>query len=251
MEETQTPPVKDGTLSKEVVAGKEGNPVKGDAPVKECAAVREGNSTKEFATVKADAPVEGNNPVQVDTPLKAETTVKEETQVLKKTERAWYALYTNSRAEKRVSDRINEMGVETFLPLQKTLRQWSDRKKLVEKPLISSYVFVKAIPKEFFPIRTIDGVVKFIMIQGKPVAIPEQQITNLRILCGSDANVEVSSDVYTEGDKVEVIVGSLTGLQGELIRVGRKHKVVIRIIQPGMNLTVDIKSNAIRKLEKN
>ena len=251
MEETQTPPVKDGTLSKEVVAGKEGNPVKGDAPVKECAAVREGNSTKEFATVKADAPVEGNNPVQVDTPLKAETTVKEETQVLKKTERAWYAVYTNSRAEKRVSDRINEMGIETFLPLQKTLRQWSDRKKLVEKPLISSYVFVKAVPKEFFPIRTIDGVVKFIMIQGKPVAIPEQQITNLRILCGSDAKVRLSGDVYAEGDKVEVIVGSLTGLQGELIRVGRKHKVVIRIIQPGMNLTVDIKTNAIRKLEKN
>jgi len=215
MEETQTPPVKEGNPSKEGAAVKEGNPVKGDAPIK------------------------------------AETPVKDETPVVKKTERAWYAVYTNSRAEKRVSDRINEMGVETFLPLQKTLRQWSDRKKLVEKPLISSYVFVKAIPKEFFPIRTVDGVVKFIMIQGKPVAIPEQQITNLRILCGSDASVEVSSDVYAEGDKVEVILGSLTGLQGELIRVGRKHKVVIRIIQPGMNLTVDIKSNAIRKLEKN
>ncbi|MFN2314832.1 MAG: hypothetical protein ABR531_10255, partial [Bacteroidales bacterium] len=73
---------------------------------------------------------------------------------------------------------------------------------------------------------------------------------NLRILCGSDAAVEVSNDVYAEGDRVEVIVGSLTGLRGELIRVGRKHKVVIRIIQPGMNLTVDIKTNAIRKLEK-
>ncbi len=196
-------------------------------------------------------PVKEGIPVKGDAPVKAETPVKDETPVAKKTERAWYAVYTNSRAEKRVSDRINEMGVETFLPLQKTLRQWSDRKKLVEKPLISSYVFVKAIPKEFFPIRTVDGVVKFIMIQGKPVAIPEQQITNLRILCGSDASVEVSSDFYAEGDKVEVIVGSLTGLQGELIRVGRKHKVVIRIIQPGMNLTVDIKSNAIRKLEKN
>jgi len=190
-------------------------------------------------------------PVKEEMPVREGTPVKEDTPVNKKTERAWYALYTNSRAEKRVSDRINEMGIETFLPLQKTLRQWSDRKKLIEKPLISSYVFVKAIPKEFFPIRTTDGVVKFIMIQGKPVAIPEAQITNLRILCGSDANVEVSSDVYAEGDKVEVIVGSLTGLRGELIRVGRKHKVVIRIIQPGMNLTVDIKTNAIRKLEKN
>lgn len=170
--------------------------------------------------------------------------------MIKKPERAWYAIYTNSRAEKRVNDRLSELEIETYLPLQKTLRQWSDRRKLVEKPLISSYVFVRCTPKEFFTVRTTDGVVKFITIQGKPVPIPEDQITNLRILCGSDAEVEVSSDVYAKGDQVEVTVGSLTGLRGELIRVGKKHKVVIRIIQPGMNLTVDIKTNAIRKLEK-
>ncbi len=169
---------------------------------------------------------------------------------LVKPEKGWYAIYTHSRAEKRVSDRLTENGIETFLPLQKTLRQWSDRKKLVEKPLISSYVFVKVLPKDFFTVRTTDGVVKFIMLQGKPVVIPEIQITNLRILCGSDADVTVSSDVYAKGDTVEVIYGSLTGLRGELIRVGRKHKVVIRIIQPGMNLTVDIKTTSIRKLEK-
>jgi transcription antitermination factor NusG len=169
---------------------------------------------------------------------------------LKKPQKAWYAVYTNSRAEKRVSDRIGELGIETFLPLQKTLRQWSDRKKVIEKPLISSYVFVNIFPREYFAVRKIDGVVKFIMIEGKPVPIPEAQLNNLRILCGSDAEVEISADVYEKGDLVEVIVGSLTGLRGELIRVGRKHKVVIRIIQPGMNLTVDIKANSIRKLEK-
>lgn len=169
---------------------------------------------------------------------------------LKKPQKAWYAVYTNSRAEKRVSDRINELGIETFLPLQKTLRQWSDRKKVIEKPLISSYVFVKIFPREYFAVRKIEGVVKFIMIERKPIPIPEEQITNLRILCGSDVEVEMSNNVYAKGDLVEVVVGSLTGLRGELIRVGRKHKVVIRIIQPGMNLTVDIKTNSIRKLEK-
>jgi transcription antitermination factor NusG len=188
-------------------------------------------------------------PAQTPQPAQPETgpPLKE----LKKPLKAWYAVYTNSRAEKRVSDRLTEMDIETFLPLQKTLRQWSDRKKLVEKPLISSYVFVRIFPKEYFTVRKVDGVVKFIMIQARPVPIPDAQIKNLRILCGSDAEVELSTDVYAQGDMVEVTVGSLTGLRGELIRVGRKHKVVIRIIQPGMNLTVDIKTNAIRKLEKN
>ena len=192
-------------------------------------------------------PPAATSPAAVISPAAAAPLLPKE---LKKPEKAWYAVYTNSRAEKRVSDRISELGIETFLPLQKTLRQWSDRKKVVEKPLISSYVFVKIIPRDYFTVRKIDGVVKFIMIQGKPVPIPEVQITNLRILCGSDAEVELSADVYEKGDQVVVTVGSLTGLRGELIRVGRRHKVVIRIIQPGMNLTVDIKTNAIRKLEK-
>ena len=61
----------------------------------------------------------------------------------------WYAIYTNPRAEKLVHLRLEETGVEAFLPLQKTYRQWSDRKKLVEKPLLSSYVFVKVMPKQF------------------------------------------------------------------------------------------------------
>ena len=93
--------------------------------------------------------------------------VKEEIPALVKPEKGWYAIYTHSRAEKRVSDRLTEAGIETFLPLQKTLRQWSDRKKLVEKPLISSYVFVKVVPREFFTVRKTDGVVKFIMLAGQ------------------------------------------------------------------------------------
>ena len=170
--------------------------------------------------------------------------------VRKKPESHWYAVYTHSRAEKRVNDRLIEAGIETFLPMQKTLRQWSDRKKLVEKPLISSYIFVKVVPKHFLAVRKTEGVVKLITLDSKPVVIPEDQMKNLRILCSSDADVMVSDKVYLKGDMVEVIYGSLTGLRGELIRVGRKHKVIIRILEPGMNLTVDITTVAIRKLEK-
>jgi transcription antitermination factor NusG len=171
--------------------------------------------------------------------------------VRKKPESHWYAVYTHSRAEKRVSERLEEAGIETFLPMQKTLRQWSDRKKMVEKPIISSYVFVKVLPKEFLAVKKTEGVVKIITLDSKPVIIPEDQMKNLRILCSSDADVMVSEKVYLKGDLVEVIYGSLTGLRGELVRVGRKHKVIIRILEPGMNLTVDIKTIAIRKLEKN
>ena len=77
--------------------------------------------------------------------------------VKKAAESKWYAVYTNPRAEKQVHKRLIEAGIESFLPLQKTLRQWSDRKKVVEKPLISSYVFVKASFKQFATIFKIYG----------------------------------------------------------------------------------------------
>ena len=179
------------------------------------------------------------------------STEQTEAPVRKKPESHWYAVYTHSRAEKRVNERLNEVGIKTFLPMQKTLRQWSDRKKMIEKPLISSYVFVKVVPREFPAVRKIDGVVKIITIDHKPVVIPEEQMKNLHILCSSDVDILVSEKVYLKGDLVEVIYGSLTGLRGELVRVGRKHKVIIRILEPGMNLTVDIQAVAIRKLEKN
>lgn len=180
---------------------------------------------------------------------KQEVMNKDEMPRIKKPVSHWYAVYTHSRAEKKVDKRLKEAGVETFLPLQKTLRQWSDRKKLIDKPVISSYIFVKVVPREFLTVMKTEGVVKIITIEGKPVKIPEHQMMNLRILCNSDADVVVNENIYLKGDMVEVIYGSLTGLKGELIRVGRKHKVVIRILEHGMNLTVDITAAAIRKLK--
>lgn len=135
----------------------------------------------------------------------------------------WYAIYTHPRAEKLVHSRLLETGVETFLPLQKTYRQWSDRKKLVEKPLLSSYVFVKVIPKNFPLVYKINGVVKFVSFEGKPVAIPQRQIDNLRLLVDSDAEIEVTGESFAKGDNVRVMSGSLIGLTGELINIKGKE----------------------------
>jgi transcriptional antiterminator RfaH len=169
----------------------------------------------------------------------------------KSAKRYWYAVYTHSRAEKKVAQRIEEIGLEVFLPLQKCIRKWSDRRKIIDRPIISSYVFVRIRKTDIYKVLRLSGVVKFIMFDGVPVKIPEEQMINLKILSNSDADVFVSQEVFLKGDLVEVIYGSLTGLKGELVRVGKKRKVVMRIISSELNLTVDIKTIAIRKLEKN
>jgi len=163
-------------------------------------------------------------------------------------EEKWYALYTRPRAEKLVYQRLVEAGIETFLPLQKTYRMWSDRKKLVEKPLLSSYVFVKTNKKSFPKVYKTNGVVKFISFEGQPVSIPQNQIDNLRLLINSDAPIEVSSEKFATGDNVEVINGSLIGLTGELIKIGSKNRVIVRIDRLDQNLILKIPKVFLRKV---
>lgn len=162
----------------------------------------------------------------------------------------WYAVYTNPRAEKLVHARLAEAGVESFLPLQKTYRIWSDRKKLVEKPLLSSYVFVFVQPVDFPKVYKINGIVKFVSFEGHPVSIPQVQIDNLKLLINSDAEITVTSGKFREGDSVEVITGALTGLRGELIMVAGKKRVGIRIDRLDQNLIVKIPVSFLRKIKR-
>jgi transcriptional antiterminator RfaH len=176
-------------------------------------------------------------------------TVKEiKTFKTNKSEDKWYALYTRPRAEKLVFQRLVEAGIETFLPLQKTYRMWSDRKKLVEKPLLSSYIFVRTSKKSFPKVYKTNGVVKFVSFEGQPVSIPQNQIDNLRLLIDSDAEIEVTSDKFAQGDNVEVINGSLIGLTGELIRIGSKNRVVVRIDRLDQNLILKIPKAFLKKV---
>jgi transcriptional antiterminator RfaH len=170
------------------------------------------------------------------------------THIKKQTDPKWYAVYTNPRAEKQVRDRLLEAGVEVFLPLQKTYRIWSDRKKLVEVPLLSSYVFVKVIPKEFPKVYQAYGVVRFVTFEGQPASIPQKQIDNLRLLINSDAEIEVSSEKFEMGDCVEVVRGALIGLTGELVTIGSHSRVVVRIDRLDQNLIVNIPMTFLRRL---
>ena len=163
-------------------------------------------------------------------------------------EEKWYALYTRPRAEKLVYQRLVEAAIETFLPLQKTYRMWSDRKKLVEKPLLTSYIFVRTSKKNFPKVYRTNGVVKFVSFEGQPVSIPQNQIDNLRLLINSDAEIEVSAEKFEKGDNVEVINGSLIGLTGELIRIGSKNRVVVRIDRLDQNLILKIPMSFLKKV---
>ncbi|MFZ4400154.1 MAG: UpxY family transcription antiterminator [Bacteroidales bacterium] len=162
----------------------------------------------------------------------------------------WYALYTFPRFEKKVYSRLIDRKIEAYLPLQKKLRKWKDRKKWIEEPLIRSYVFVKASELEYYDILNIDGAVRYISFSGKAAAIPEWQILAMQKLVNTDHEITMSTKVFKPGTVVRIISGVLEGFDGELVSYMGKKRVVIRIGQIGRTLVVTLPLNDLEIVEK-
>ena len=132
----------------------------------------------------------------------------------------WIALYTRPRSEKRVKETLDKMGVETFLPIQKQMRQWSDRKKLADVVVIPMTIFVN-ISKENLPLIINHPLIlrPFAFPGSKDIAkIPVNQIEQLKFILGqSDYPVYFDTSVFQVHDKVRVLRGPLMGLIGEVI----------------------------------
>lgn len=141
----------------------------------------------------------------------------------------WYAIYTKSRSEKKLVQRLTEKGIEAYLPLQKTIRQWSDRKKIVTEPLIRSYVFVNVSATDYFEALNTAGASHYVWFAGKPASIPSRQIELLKIITGSGVDVECLHADIPDGTTVKVSSGPLAGLTGQLVNHGGKNKVIVQI----------------------
>ncbi|HBS84983.1 MAG: hypothetical protein A2W91_07090 [Bacteroidetes bacterium GWF2_38_335] len=153
----------------------------------------------------------------------------------------WFALYTRPRFEKKAFDDLVKNGFEAYLPLYKTLRVWSDRKKMVEAPLFSSYCFVRIDPKFYLEPLKAYGVVKYVWFDGKPVPVPEKEIDSVKILCGSMLPLEYASLDLEPGQKIRINHGVLKGLEGEYIEKAGKNKILVRVnsISHALMVTID------------
>jgi transcription antitermination factor NusG len=153
----------------------------------------------------------------------------------------WFALYTQPRKEKVLDSELKKRGIESFLPLKKSLRQWKDRKKLVEIPLFPSYIFVNVDDNKLYEIVQVTGAVRFIYFEGKPVPVPQEQIDSIKILLEREIEFELQRNNVRVGDRVQIREGRFAGLTG-VIRNERKKTmfaVIIDALQVNMTIEVD------------
>lgn len=158
----------------------------------------------------------------------------------------WYVVYTKPRAEKKVFQQLIDQGIDTFLPLIKTLKQWSDRKKWIEEPLFKSYIFVFISPNDYLKVLNIGGIVRFITFEGNAVPVPLQQIEAIREFISEPEPLEDQDNTYEIGDKVEIIRGPMAGLKGHLARKTGKNKVRIEIEAISQHILVSISNSYLR-----
>ena len=155
-----------------------------------------------------------------------------------------------SRAEKAVYDRFIDQGFEAFLPLERKLRKWSDRKKWVEVPYINSYVFVKSSEKEYFEVLNTFNVVRFVTFEGIAAPIPEWQIDAMKKIVGSKEKFHFSSHHFKKGEKIKIEKGVLIGFSGEIVHDSDgKKKVLIRIDQIGYSMVVEMDLLDVKKVQ--
>lgn len=163
-------------------------------------------------------------------------------------EKNWYALYTKSRCEKKVFDLLEQQGFVVYLPLRRELRQWSDRKKWVEVPLINSYIFVQLECSRRMAVFNVHGIVAFVCDKGKPAIIPEKEINNMRSAVESKLNFELQKGIFNVGETVRITSGALTGVEGQISEIRGDKKLYVTISQIGFTLIVDMKDAGFEKV---
>lgn len=152
----------------------------------------------------------------------------------------WYAVYTRSRAEKKLHSLLQEKKIECYLPLIKTRSQRRDRAKWVELPLIPSYLFVRVSEKEHYSVLNTPGAVCYVCFGGQPTSIPDEQINHLsRLINEGIPAVEVHYGSFEKGDLVEVQKGPLKGIRGEVVEIRGRQRLLLRFESLGCCVHVE------------
>jgi transcription antitermination factor NusG len=142
----------------------------------------------------------------------------------------WYAVQTRSRHEKMVVRQLERQGFSTFLPLTSQLRQWSDRRKLVDLPLFPGYAFLRMVyqPEQRLRVLGTEGIVSFVGIHGQGMPIPDRQIEHIQTLLANKVPLE-SYPFLKVGQRVRIRSGSLNGTEGILVGQASDRMLVISV----------------------
>jgi transcription antitermination factor NusG len=152
----------------------------------------------------------------------------------------WHAVYTRARWEKKVSDILTRRKIENYCPVNKVVKQWSDRKKVVYEPLFTSYVFVRVAENELVRLKQTDGVINLVYWLRKPAIIRDTEIEVIRHFLNEYSVVRLERTNISVNDQVRIVGGPLVEHEGRVSAVtNRTVKVILPFLGYSMVAEVE------------
>ncbi len=167
-----------------------------------------------------------------------------------KEDRNWFALYVNVRHEKRVMDKLLEKGIEAYVPIVKQMRQWSDRKKMVEMPLFTGYVFVKLLNSEMDKPRWVEGVINFLKFENRPALIRNEEIEGLKFFVKKGYSIVSENNQIEAGQKVKINLAQFKGLIGRVDEITNNDFVLVYFEGIGQNFKIKAPVGVVKVVKK-
>ncbi|GAB4050276.1 UpxY family transcription antiterminator [Spirosoma litoris] len=149
----------------------------------------------------------------------------------------WFVLYTKSRAEKMVAERLRDLNMEVYCPLKKTRRKWSDRVKIVEEPLFRSYCFVKLEEHERKNVFVVPGVSHYLFWLNRPAIVRDEEIDIIKRLLNEVDHSCLSLNRMRSGDRLTIKSGSFADLSGRVIR---QQGTVVSLTLDSLQLVISV-----------
>ncbi len=164
-------------------------------------------------------------------------------------EKRWYAVYTRPRAEKRIDTLLQKKLIESWCPLQKVQRQWSDRKKTILQPIFTSYVFVHVTEKQRIAVLETDGVINYVHYLGKPAIIRNEEVEQIKSYL-QEEDVEITTESWEsleENIKVQITSGVFMENTGTIIKSGKK-RLYVKLESLGQVMIVEFPVNNVKPI---
>ena len=160
----------------------------------------------------------------------------------------WKVIYVSSRAEKKVAERLLSKGIEAYVPIKREMKQWSDRKKMVESPLINGYVFVKPEPLQRDAVLQVQGALQYVRYNGGDAIIRDIEIEALKSIETKGYYVEAqTATLFKAGDKAIIQAGPFKGLQGTVTQTAGKALYTLVISGIDYSLSVQVPAEVLEK----
>ena len=162
-------------------------------------------------------------------------------------ESQWFVLYTKPRNEKKVADQLENSGFTVYCPLKKVEKQWSDRTKVIEEPLFSSYVFIKTSDADREKVFSFPGVVRYLFWLGKAAVVREEEIMELMSFMNDFDTHSLEIKSLTTNDRVKIKSGPLMGHQGRIEKVSTT-KAILYLENLQCKITVNLTQTHLQKV---